>query len=187
MREQAIERLELRVGDVVLDVGCGTGLSFAPLEARIGPEGRVVGIDLSPDMLAIARKRVDREGWRNIMLIEALAERARFPVEADAALFVLTSDLMRSVEALENVLNHLRPGGRVAAAGVKWATSVWAAPVNLARRLQARPYVTTFEGRKRPWDLLEQLVPDLHVEATSLGRTYVACGIGRARAQGDRA
>jgi hypothetical protein len=41
-----------------------------------------------------------------------------------------------------------------------------------ARTLRARPYRTTLEGRKRPWDIVERLVPELIVEATSLGETY---------------
>src|SRR5207249_3037114 len=51
MRRLAVERLELRQGDDVLDVGCGTGLSFPLIEERIGAEGRLIAVDLSPDML----------------------------------------------------------------------------------------------------------------------------------------
>jgi ubiquinone/menaquinone biosynthesis C-methylase UbiE len=176
MREQAVERLQLRPGDVVFDVGCGTGLSFGLLAERIGRDGRLIGIDVSPDMLAVARERVGHKGWRNVTLVEGTAERVQFPAEGDAALFVLTNDVMRNDEALRNVLGQLRPEGRVAVAGVKWATPAWAAPLNITRRLRARPYSTTFEGRKRPWDLLERLVPDLQVQATALGGRYVAWG-----------
>jgi ubiquinone/menaquinone biosynthesis C-methylase UbiE len=176
LRERAVERLRLRRGEVVFDVGCGTGLSFGLLRERVGPEGAVIGLDVSSDMLAAAQERIGREGWANVALIEGTAERARLPVPGDAALLVLTSDVMRSEDALRNVLGQLRPGGRVAVAGVKWATPAWAAPLNIPRRLRARPYRTTFEGRKRPWDILERLVPRLTVDATSLGGTYVAWG-----------
>jgi ubiquinone/menaquinone biosynthesis C-methylase UbiE len=50
-------------GSVVLDVGCGTGLNFVGLEKAIGPRGRLIGIDLSSDMLARAHERVQRHGW----------------------------------------------------------------------------------------------------------------------------
>jgi ubiquinone/menaquinone biosynthesis C-methylase UbiE len=52
-RTRAIEKLDLQPGNVVFDVGCGTGLSFAMIEQRIGPNGRVVGIELSPNMLQL--------------------------------------------------------------------------------------------------------------------------------------
>jgi ubiquinone/menaquinone biosynthesis C-methylase UbiE len=58
LRSRAVSRLGLRPGDTVLDIGCGTGLTFHLLEARIGQRGRLVGIDLSPEMLDRARERV---------------------------------------------------------------------------------------------------------------------------------
>src|SRR5688500_687888 len=80
----AVERLELRSGETVIDVACGTGLNFPVLEERIGPEGKVIGIDLSPAMLAIARQRVDAAGWGNVELIEASVDRAHLRELADA-------------------------------------------------------------------------------------------------------
>jgi ubiquinone/menaquinone biosynthesis C-methylase UbiE len=61
-RTRAIEMLELRPGARVLDVACGTGANFALIEQRIGPSGELVGIDLTPQMLARARIRVLRNG-----------------------------------------------------------------------------------------------------------------------------
>jgi demethylmenaquinone methyltransferase/2-methoxy-6-polyprenyl-1,4-benzoquinol methylase len=78
----------LRLGprDVVLDVGCGTGQAFPVLEEAIGPEGRLIGIDLSAAMLARAAERIERDGWRNVTLIESSVEEALVPVTADGAL-----------------------------------------------------------------------------------------------------
>jgi ubiquinone/menaquinone biosynthesis C-methylase UbiE len=85
-QRMAVERLELGPGEVVIDVACGTGLNFPQLEARIGPSGRVIGIDLSPEMLAQARDRATNEGWENVTLIEAAVEDAEFEGGGDAAL-----------------------------------------------------------------------------------------------------
>lgn len=85
-RARAVEKLDLPEGDVVIDVGCGTGLSFALIEQRIGPCGRVFGVELSPEMLAVARGRVEQHGWSNVTLIESSVEEAKVAVEADAAL-----------------------------------------------------------------------------------------------------
>jgi arsenite methyltransferase len=54
LRERTIALLELRAGDVVVDAGCGTGLSFELLRAAIGPSGRLIGIEQSPEMFARA-------------------------------------------------------------------------------------------------------------------------------------
>src|SRR6266545_6730650 len=69
-RARAIDLLDLRPGARVLDVACGTGANFAPIEQRIGPTGELVGIDLTPQMLTQARARVLRHGWANVRLRE---------------------------------------------------------------------------------------------------------------------
>ena len=144
-RRRAIARLGLEPGDVVLAVGCGTGLSFPLILARIGLTGQLVGIDLSPEMLAQARQRVEARGWPNVTLIESAADEVDIPIRADAALFHFTNDILRSPQALDNVFRHVKLGGRVAAAGDKWAPW-WAFPVNLYVWAIARQYVTTFQG-----------------------------------------
>lgn len=173
MRRLAVKRLELKPSQTVLDIGCGTGLTFALLERRIGPEGRIVGVDLSGDMLAVARTRVQAAGWSNVTLIEASAEEAEIPFQVDTAISVLTHDVMRSRRALENIVRHTRPGGRIAVTGAKWAPR-WAVPVNAYVRHIARQYVTTFEGFDRPWSLLQELVPNLQARPILLGGAYVA-------------
>src|SRR5260221_8780385 len=57
-REKAVQRLDLQSGDLVVDMGCGTGLNFALLQAAVGPEGRIIGVDLTDAMLDHARQRV---------------------------------------------------------------------------------------------------------------------------------
>ena len=57
-RLRAVELLQLKQGDFVLDIGCGTGLNFGPLIQRIGPKGRIIGVDLSSKMLACAKERI---------------------------------------------------------------------------------------------------------------------------------
>jgi ubiquinone/menaquinone biosynthesis C-methylase UbiE len=178
MRRLAVERLELLHGDDVLDVGCGTGLSFSLIQERIGAEGRLIGVDLSPDMLAKARERVERQGWENVTLVESAVEDAAIPAEVDACVSVLTHDVMRSPGALTNVVRHVKPGGRIVVTGAKWS-SRWALPVNACVWWVARRYVTTFEGFGRPWGHLESLVPDLRIESLFLGGAYLAWGTVR--------
>ncbi|MDP8969833.1 MAG: methyltransferase domain-containing protein [Actinomycetota bacterium] len=180
IRRRAVDRLDLRPGDVVLDVGCGTGLSFPLIEDRIGPQGRLVGVDLSPDMLDEARRRVRRHRWDNVTLLCAAARDAQIPVRADAALFCLVHDILRSPRGLENTVAHLKPGARVVAAGAKWAPW-WAPAVNLTVWVLNRPFVTTFQGFRRPWEALDRHVPDLQVEILPayLAGAYIAWGTTR--------
>src|SRR5205809_1501900 len=66
LRRRTIDLLRLRPGDVVLDVGAGTGLSYAWLRDGVGPSGRVLAFEQSPEMFEQARLRVAREGWDNV-------------------------------------------------------------------------------------------------------------------------
>jgi SAM-dependent methyltransferase len=181
-RRRAVELLGLRRGEIVVDVACGTGLNFQPIIERIGREGRLFGIDLSPDMLDRARERVVAGGWDNVALINAPVERAALPVTADAALLSLTHDVMRSPAALNRVMDNLGPNGRIAAVGAKWAPR-WALPVNLVVRVVSTRFVTTFEGYDRPWSHLQILVPNLQIRPALLGAAYLAWG---GKAPGER-
>jgi len=174
-RHRLVDALPLRTGDVVLDVGCGSGLCFPLLEARIGPEGRIFGVDQSPEMLALARARIDVQGWSNVTLIESPVDRAEIPTMADTALFCATHDILQSSECLDNVFGHLREAGHVAAVGGKWAP-LWMAAVNPMVWAAHRPYVSSFKGFDRPWRHLARYVDDLRVEEVALGTGYLAVG-----------
>ena len=175
LRRHCVDLLTLRHGDVVLDAGCGTGLNFALIQAAIGERGTLIGVDLSPDMLAVARETVSENQWPNVTLIMSSVEDARIPEDVDAALFFLTHDVMRSPLAIQNVMRSVKQGGRVVAAGAKWAPW-WAWPVNLAVWFGARDYTTTFEGFSRPWSHLKCHLPGLQIVPHLRGAMYVASG-----------
>ena len=175
-RDKVVALLDLRPGDTVVDLGCGTGLCFAAVEDRIGPSGRLIGIEPSVDMLGRASERVARSGWTNVDLRLGLAEDQIRPDDRlDAALFCFTHDVLRSRPALEAVVTRLRPGGRVAAVGPMWAPW-WAPAMNLLVWYVTSEYVTTFEGFSEPWSHLAEIVPGLQVERHDLAGEYFAWG-----------
>ncbi len=175
IRRRAVAMLALQHGEVVLDVGCGTGLSFTLLEQGVGAAGRIVGIEQSPEMIERARQRVHRQRWGNVSLICSPVEAARIPRRADAALFHFTHDILQRPEAVANVLRHLKPGARVVASGLKWA-GPWRWPTNLFVLPAALRSVTSLEGLDAPWAGLAEAMPDLEVHSTLLGGVFVARG-----------
>jgi SAM-dependent methyltransferase len=178
IRTDAIAALQLRAGAAVLDVGCGTGLSFAPLVQRIGDTGRIVGIEQSPEMIARAQARVRENHWDNVELVCAPAAAAQIPGQADAALFHFTHDVLREDAALVNVLSHLKPGARVVASGLQWAPP-WSWPANGFVMLAAIYSVTSFEGLGNPWSKLAQWLDQLEVQHALMGGIYIASGVYR--------
>jgi demethylmenaquinone methyltransferase/2-methoxy-6-polyprenyl-1,4-benzoquinol methylase len=174
-RRAVVEALSLRQGQVVLDVGCGTGLCCGLLREKVGPEGEVVGIEESPEMVAVARENIAREGWDNVTVIQAPAEEAEIERTADAALFCAVHDILQSPQALKNIVTALRPGAWVAAGGGKWAAPMMVALNSMVSVLHA-PYVRSFDGFDRPWQHLEQFVEEVQVRELAFGSGYVMTG-----------
>lgn len=175
LRRRTIARLGLRPGDVVLDAGCGTGLSIPLLLETVGDEGAVIGVEHSPEMLALARSRVAAGGWRNVTLIESAMEAARSPLPFSALLFNYVHDVIRSPAALDNVFRQAVDGAGVAVAGIKHPPR-WLDPFRIYRRFKSRGCYMNTEGLDAPWDRLAVHVPDLRVESTLLGTGFIAWG-----------
>jgi trans-aconitate methyltransferase len=174
-RRELVEALPLRRGQVVLDVGCGTGLCCGFLRDKVGPRGGVVGIEESPEMAAVAREHIARQGWGNVTVVQSPAEDAQIAVAADAALFCAVHDILQSPAALRNVVDNLRPGAWVAAGGGKWASPLMVG-VNMLAGLLHSPYVRSFAGFGRPWSHLEPLIEDVQVREMALGSGYIMTG-----------
>lgn len=176
IRRMAVAHLQLRSGDCVLDLGCGTGMSLPLLQQAVGPAGRVVAVDQSPEMLALARSRAQQAQWRNVALQCCAAEEALLPRQADAALLHFTHDILQSPQALDHVLAHLRPGARIVATGLKW-TAPGLAPWNLLVGLHMAQSVTRYEGLQAPWEPLLARGVTLEVDTLIMGTIFVAHGV----------
>jgi ubiquinone/menaquinone biosynthesis C-methylase UbiE len=174
-RRRLVELLPMRPGEVVLEVGCGTGLCFSLVQQRIGPGGTIIGIEPAPEMLALARQRITRHGWRNVVLIEAAAEEAVISQVADHVLFCAVHDVLQSPAALRNVLARVRPSGWVASVGGKWAPP-WAIGLNAVVATTHAPFVRGFTGFDRPWAQLAEHVMHLRVQEIEMGCGYLAVG-----------
>ena len=126
-------------GKRILDVGCGPGFYVAELLEQVGPTGAVVGVDASPQTLALARRRT--EGHDNVALYQADATDLPVPDAAfDAALSVQVLEYVADLDAaLAELRRALRPGGRLVIWDIDWSTVSWhsADPARMRRVLRA--------------------------------------------------
>lgn len=115
-RSRAVRSLGLQPGETVLEIGTGTGRNLPELSRRVGSAGRVVGLDLSPDMLHRARRRVRRERLDNVLLIRADAGRFGLTLPVDAVLMSYSLSMMSDTERVVSLAaDALGPGGRLVA------------------------------------------------------------------------
>src|SRR5262245_37338150 len=120
--ERVVKQADLKPGQHVLDLGTGTGSVALRAAEAVGPNGRITALDISPDMLALARQRA-ASAQANITFVEGRAE--AIPADAESIDAVLASlSLMYVIDreaAAREIARVLRPGGRLVGA-------VWAAP-----------------------------------------------------------
>ncbi len=177
IRRAAVDALDLRAGETVFDIACGTGATLLELAARVGPRGKVIGIDHSPEMTIIARQRIAAAGARNVEIILGPAESARIAGRADAVLFCFAHDILQSATALENIFSMARNGARVASVGAKLSGHWWSAPLDYWVRWRGQRYRTTNRGLAFPCAPLQDYCADLRITDTfHLGTSYLACG-----------
>jgi SAM-dependent methyltransferase len=105
----------VNMGEAVLDIGCGAGVDSLFVAVMVGPEGRVEGIDLIPEMLQKARENLGKTSLENVSFQEASAENLPFP---DASFHVVISNGVFNLipdkgKALREVFRVLKPGGRL--------------------------------------------------------------------------
>jgi demethylmenaquinone methyltransferase/2-methoxy-6-polyprenyl-1,4-benzoquinol methylase len=181
LRRRAVALLDLRPGDVVLDVGAGTGLSYELLLAGVGAAGRVLAVEQSPEMFAHAQARVSRHAWTKVWHCNASAETVELPEPADAVLFNYVHDITRTPQAVANILRQSKPGARIAMAGMKFFPW-WTGPLNLLAWLKNRPYNAKAGELWNPWDIVAASCDGFEVESTQLGMGYLARGIRRSTA-----
>src|SRR5918999_135935 len=138
-RRLVYEALGAEPGERLLDMGCGPGFYVSELLDQVGPKGSVVGLDASPQMLAVAAHR--SEGRPNVEFHQADA--TSLPVEDASfhrAVCVQVLEYVSDVETgLREILRALRPGGRAVIWDVDWETLSWHSydPARMERALHA--------------------------------------------------
>jgi ubiquinone/menaquinone biosynthesis C-methylase UbiE len=183
-RIRAVRALGLRPGASVVDIACGTGLNFPLIEELVGPDGRIVGVDLTDAMLARAQQRIEANGWSNISLMEADAADFKFPTEVDA---ILSTYALTQVPGCAEVITH---GAAALSGDGRWVVLDLKLPGATPRWLErlgtavVRPFASIDEWiMRRPWDvirvaMLEELA-DVSWTELFFGTAFLAAGSPR--------
>jgi demethylmenaquinone methyltransferase/2-methoxy-6-polyprenyl-1,4-benzoquinol methylase len=180
-RRRAVQALGLQPGDSVIEIGCGTGLNFPLIEQEIGPDGRIVGVDISDSMLVQAQRRIETNGWSNIDLVQTDAAEYEFPSPINGILATYAHSLLPDPG---HIIAHgaaaLAAGGRWVVLDLKipdgaprWLTRLGIALLGRATALEEWTVL-------RPWEAIRLAMQDTLTDAcwTDLlfGTEYLAVG-----------
>ena len=180
-RRRAVRALGLRPGNTVVEIACGTGLNFPLIEHEIGPQGRIVGVDLSDAMLAQAQDRIQTNRWSNVTLVQADAAEFEFPAGVDAILATYPHALLpEPAEVIAHGAAALTAGGRWVVLDVKVPDNLpsWVARLGIAtvgRSSSLEEWIV-----RRPWeairDAMQNSLADLSWTELLFGVAYLAVG-----------
>ena len=121
-RAHLVTRLNLQGGERILVLACGTGQSFDAIVNRTGPQGKITGLDYSAAMLSRARKRIEKNQWTNIKLIQADARsmgpdlflQHNIAPHFDAVVAGLAFSVLPGwKQVMQAAVNLLNPGGKM--------------------------------------------------------------------------
>jgi len=170
-RRKAVDRLGLRPGDRVLEIGCGTGRNLSHLRNAVGDGGRVYGVDISPGMLAKARDLRARQGWSNVDLIEQDALHFDASVPLDGVIFGLSyNTIPHHLMVLRHAWSLLRPGGTLVIMDARLPAgleiiqpfTLWL----MKRTVLSNPLI-------KPWEDLARLAGSVEMDQFIFGAWYI--------------
>jgi demethylmenaquinone methyltransferase/2-methoxy-6-polyprenyl-1,4-benzoquinol methylase len=180
-RRLTIDRLQLEPGDSVVEIGCGTGLNFGLVQERIGPTGKLIGVDLTDAMLAQARARVEREGWENVELINTDAAKYEFPDNLDGIYSTFALSLIPEAPGIiHRSAVSLKSDGRWSLLDFE-IPGKWPEWLVNAMLFIIKPFTPTDDWMSRkPWPEIQAAMEDVLIkpekESFYLGMTYLMSG-----------
>lgn len=177
IRGAAVKKLNLRRGDKVLEVACGSGRNFPFIMEAIGRNGRLAGFDYSQEMLDAAEKLRGQMGWDNIKLVQGdAAELSTGEENFDGVIGVLGISAIPGWEkALRRCFEVLRPGGRLVVCDARLFTGFLSF---------LNPMIKIIYSNFAAWDpskdipgKIKEIFGEVEVESFNFGSFYILSAV----------
>ena len=176
-RKQAVEELRIKGGNSVVEIGCGTGLNFSLLQEKVGPDGRIIGVDLTEKMLDRARKKVERRGWKNVQLVQSDAARYDFPENLSGIISTFAISLVPEFdEVIHNGAEALHSGGHFVILDLKRpkAVPIWLVGLGV---FLTKPFGVSLDLMDRhPWESISRYLAEVSHTELYGGFAYISVG-----------
>lgn len=163
-KKLAFKESSLKNGDSVLVFCCGTGLDFPHILPKIGNEGKIIGIDFSSEMLEMAKKRIKKNKWGNIELIEAdVTQTTNLPDNTyDVGVCTLGISIIPEYkDAYTNLLSRIKTHGEVIIGDIQLAPGKLSL-LNPLTVFLAKKYGGSYTGHQNSADLCNIMKRELN-------------------------
>jgi ubiquinone/menaquinone biosynthesis C-methylase UbiE len=139
--KKLLEVLKLRPGEVVADVGAGSGYYTFRMAEQVGPTGKVLAVDIQPEMLALIRERMKAKGLTNVEPVLGTESDPKLPSSAvDTILLVdVYHEFSHPYEMTEAMVKSLKPGGRLVF--VEYRMEDEKVPIKLVHKMSERQVI----------------------------------------------
>jgi ubiquinone/menaquinone biosynthesis C-methylase UbiE len=176
-RELAIDSLHLKLGDTVVDIGCGTGANFSRLRERVGQDGKIIGVDSTDAMLTKVRQRVAQRRWRNVELVQRDAAAYQFPGKVDG---VISTFAIIYVAEFDDVIRRgsraLNGGGRLVVLDFKLPNR-WISRLAPLAVVDTLPWGLSKElASRHPWESIAKYMKPMPMRERYGGFVFIAVG-----------
>jgi demethylmenaquinone methyltransferase/2-methoxy-6-polyprenyl-1,4-benzoquinol methylase len=176
-RRLAISALALQPGDTVVEVGCGTGMNFPLLQTEVGFEGKIIGLDISEEMLKRAEKRINDAGWDNVELVLASAADYSFPDNVDG---IIATGVLTYEPDYDEVI---KKGAAALAPGRRWVVFDYKMPTGWFRHFVPL-FIWIFRSfgissalfKRTPWESMKRYLRNTKLQEFYFGLIFIASG-----------
>lgn len=160
---KAIRALGIKPGQVVADVGAGSGYYTVRLAKQVGPNGRVYATDIQPEMIVSLQRRIERERIANVELVQATETNPRLPDGMfDLVLMVdVYHELSRPQEVLNKLRSALKPDGRLVLIEFR-KESEWV-PIREEHKMSVKEARMELEAEGYRFDRVIDVLPWQHI------------------------
>jgi precorrin-6B methylase 2 len=158
-----MEALKLKNGDVVADVGCGSGYFTFPMAQKVGPKGKVLAVDIQPEMLDIIKKRSKAAKVKNVEPVLGEEKDPKLPAgEVDLILMVdVYHEFSFPFEMTEAMVKSLKPGGRLVF--VEYRMEDPRVPIKLVHKMTEKQVIKEMKPHGLKWLETVGTLPRQHI------------------------
>ena len=160
---KAIKALDIKPGQVVADVGAGSGYYAVRLAERVGPTGRVFATDIQPEMLTLVRQRVARGRLSQVEVVQATEADPGLPAnQLDLILMVdVYHELARPQEVLRQLRTALKPDGRLVP--IEFRKESASVPIREEHKMSVKEARMELEAEDYRFDRVIDVLPWQHI------------------------